>query len=109
MGIETLLFVFGLQRDAFVASPPTPCSKALCAAETAQKLVLDEQRAKEEEIAQLKNDLEEGKIKKMQIANQRLRLKRLEEETAQGTDASQWFKAQIEANQKLSASAKWKK
>merc|ERR1712130_966640 len=93
---------------------------------------------KEDEMEKLRKDLEDGNIKKMKIANEQLRLKRLEEdfkrdgvqmkrdknkaqknvdaaqklleeEFAKGTDASNWFKVEIEAQSKQSASAKWKK
>eukprot|EP00483_Globobulimina_turgida_P002551 UN02555 len=136
--LEALLFIYGQEKAIFVASPPTPAEANLRNAQNEQRNVLNGHKAREEEIAKLKKDLEEGNIKKMKIANEQLRLRRLEEdfkrdgvlmkretkkakqnvtvaqklleeENAAGTDASNWLKEEVEKQVKQSASAKWKK
>jgi len=134
--LEAYLFVYGQSKNQFVSLPPTPASANLRNAENEQKTVLDAHKQREDEITQLKEDLENGKIKKMKVANERMRLaklekefnadqvamkrekkkaqkvvddaiKVLEDETAKGTDASNWLKAEIEKHSKKSASAKY--
>eukprot|EP00485_Elphidium_margaritaceum_P004479 CAMPEP_0202701300 /NCGR_PEP_ID=MMETSP1385-20130828/14396_1 /ASSEMBLY_ACC=CAM_ASM_000861 /TAXON_ID=933848 /ORGANISM="Elphidium margaritaceum" /LENGTH=269 /DNA_ID=CAMNT_0049358689 /DNA_START=51 /DNA_END=860 /DNA_ORIENTATION=- len=136
--LEALLFIYGQQKNAFVALPPTPASAVLRNAEKNLQNVKQSHKDRENEIAQLKSDLDEGKVKKMKIANEQLRLKKLEEdfkkdgvamkrelkkaekevEVAQegltkeysvGTDASNYLKAEVENYTKQSASAKFKK
>lgn len=134
--LEALLFIYGKEKDQFVASPPTAASDHLRKMQKEQRELLKAHQDREDAITNLKKALEDGTVKKMKIANERLKLKKmeedlkrdgvqmkrdtkkaqknvdaaqqaLEEETKQGTDASNWFKAEVEKNSKQSASAKW--
>eukprot|EP01083_Nonionella_stella_P087584 243736_1 len=136
--LEALLFVYGLNKAGFVGAAPTPASAVLRQKTNELKAVQKAHQDRADEIAKLKDDLENGRIKKMKTANEQLRLKNLEEsyradgvkmkrelkaaqkgvevaekglgdENAAGTEASNYLKGAVEEIGKQSASSKWKK